>query len=149
VCTCVRAIAGVCVRGLRSVERNEAKISLLNYTNAHKHRHTVTKTSLVYACIHKHMKNLACGTFSLTKHLVCGAFNFTGWVATGAPDLPNTWRMRGRPGWILLLPTHSMHLFSRLFPNHMLFSFKILGALNGRLSPIECLRLWRSRSHDA
>ena len=65
------------------------------------------------------------------------------WVATGAPDLTNTSRMRGRLGWILLLPIPGMHLFSRLFPHCMLFCFRITGVLNGPLRLIECPRLWR------
>jgi len=65
----------------------------------------------------------------------------SGWVATGATDLPKTSRTRGRPGWILLLPTPGMHLFSRLFSHRMLFSFRIVGVLNGPLCPIECPRL--------
>ena len=57
-------------------------------------------------------------------------------------------RIRGRPGLILLLPTLGMHLFCRLFPHRMLFSFRIMGVLNGSLSPIGCPRLWRSRLHS-
>jgi len=72
----------------------------------------------------------------------------SGWVATGATDLPKTLRTRGRQGWILLLPTPGMHLFSRLFHHRMLFSFRIMGVLNGPLSPIECPRLWQSRLHS-
>ena len=62
-----------------------------------------------------------------------------------AQDFADTWA----PGLNLTSPD-SWHspLLQRLFPHRMLFSFRIMGVLNGPLSPIECPRLWWSRLHS-
>jgi len=82
---------------------------------------------------------------------ICWSRNLRFLVVVVARDFWAKWLFKRLQQRVVLedfLPTHGMHLFSRLFLNHMLFSFRILGVLNWPLSPIECPRLWRFRSHS-